>query len=374
MADSLEKMAKDLSLFPDIPACNEMVQQTREVYEDITQAAGSEQKKEAVEIAVDRDEGLLESLKNIKERLADMEMWMMDRPDGERWKQEGWDPEEINKAGIPLVDLPEEMEDIVGDLVDKQEELDQEGQDSTSNAMTPDAPMGWDIADGPISTFGAKGKSGNEKPNANEMTGRSGAGREGQADGEIVEGKAKNLEGREPEARRTRDPFQKGEVEEEEGGHPQKAKATGGGKQSGTGGEGGLQGAAPVRDELKMRDLERRQRDLRRNVEATFSKAALLYLPTGELDAAIVMMQKAEELARKGDFAGFSETQKRILHALRNTQQAIEGRGRTEMDPRLKLPTQLREEMVNAKDEPIPPEYEKLVAEYYKAIAEGRVR
>jgi hypothetical protein len=266
------------------------------------------------------------------------------------------------------------MEDIVGDLVDKEEELDQEAQDSSSNAMVPDLPAGWDIADGPISSFGAKGKSGNEKPNANEMTGRSGAGREGQANGEIVEGKAKNLEGRETEARRTNDNFQAGEVEEEEGGHPQKAKATGGGKQSGTGGEGGLRGAAPVRDELKMRDLERRQRDLRRNVEAVYSKATMMYLPTGELDAAIVLMHKAEEMARKGDFAGFSETQKRIVHALRNTERMIAGSGAVAMDPRLKLPTRIREEMVDAKDEPIPPEYEKLVSEYYKAIAEGRVK
>jgi hypothetical protein len=45
MADSLEKMAKDLALFPDIPACNEMVQETREVFEDVTQAAGSDKKK-----------------------------------------------------------------------------------------------------------------------------------------------------------------------------------------------------------------------------------------------------------------------------------------------------------------------------------------
>ena len=372
MADSVEKMAKDLSLFPEIPACNEMIEEAREIFEDIEQAKGSEKDKKATEIAVDRDEGLLDSLEKIKERLADMEMWMMDKPDGTKWKQEGVDVEEIKD--IPLVDLPEEAEDIVGDLVDKEDELDQEAQDSTSNAMVPDLPAGWDIADGPISSFGAKGKSGNEKPNANEMTGRSGAGREGQSDGEMVDKVAKNLEGRETEARRTRDGFQAGEVEEEEGGHPQKAKATGGGKQSGTGGEGGLRGAAPARDELKMRDLERRQRNLRRNTEALYSKATLMYLPTGELDAAILLMQKAEEQARNGDFSGFSETHQRIVHALRNSQRLMKGQSAVEIDPRLKLPANIKEEMVDAKDEPIPPEFEKLVAEYYKAIAAGSVK
>ena len=148
----------------------------------------------------------------------------------------------------------------------------------------------------------------------------------------------------------------------------------GGGELGGPGGVGGLGGAAPARDELKMRDLERRQRNLRRNTEALYSKATLMYLPTGELDAAILLMQKAEEQARNGDFSGFSETHKRIVHALRNSQRLMKGQGAVEIDPRLKLPANIKEEMVDAKDEPIPPEFEKLVAEYYKAIAAGSVK
>jgi len=369
--DSIEKLAKDLALFPEVPACNELVQQVSEVFEDVKQAAGSDKKKEADEIAVDRDEGMLDALGKTKERMADMEKWLMDKPDDVVWKQEAWDKNEMPK--IPMVDLPEKLEDIVGDLVKKEKELDDNAQDTTSNAATADIPAGWDVADGPISNWSAKGASGNEKPNANEMAGRSGAGREGQADGEMVEGKAKDLEGREPETRRTRDPFGDGQIEEEEGSKA-KAKATGGGKQSGTGGEGGMRGSAPARNELQMRDMERRQRNLRRNTESVYSRACLMYLPTGELDKAVLLMSKAEEQAQAGDYSGFSETQKRIVHALQNTQRQLNGQGAVAMDRRQRLPADIKEEMFNARDEPIPAEFERLVADYYKAVAAGAAK
>jgi len=367
--DVVEQMAKDLALFPEVPSCNELVQEMREVFEDVEQAAGSEAAP-AEEIAVDRDEGMLEALDKVKERLADMEMWLMDKPDNIAWKQEAWNKEEMPE--IPLVDLPEELEDLVGDLVDKEEEVDEQAQDSASNAATADIPAGWDVMDGPISNWSAKGKSGNEKPNANEMAGRSGSGREGNADGELVEGKAKDLEGRETKARRTHDPFGEGQIEEE---NPEsKAKATGGGKQSGVGGEGGLRGTAPARNELAMRELERRQRDLRRNTESVYSKASLMYLPTGELDEAVVLMHKAEQQARAGDYAGFSETQRRVVRALQNTKSLLAGGPARDLELRHKLPESLREEMFDAGDQPIPAEFEKLVAEYYKAIAAGAVK
>ncbi|MBM4038942.1 MAG: hypothetical protein FJ290_10555 [Planctomycetes bacterium] len=367
--DAVEQMAKDLALFPEVPSCNELVQEMREVFEDIAQAPGSE-KAPAEEIAVDRDEGMLAALDKVKERMADMEMWLMDKPDNIKWKQEAWDKNEM--PNIPLVDLPEELEDLVGELLDKEEEVDEQAQDAASNAATADVPMGWDVMDGPISNWSAKGKSGNEKPNANEMAGRSGSGREGQSNGELVEGKAKDLEGREAKERRTHDPFGEGNIEEE---NPEsKAKATGGGKQSGIGGEGGLQGSAPPRNQMGMRDLERRQQEIRRNAESVYSKATLMYLPTGELDEAIVLMQKAERQARAGDLTGFAETQRRIVHALQNAKRAAAGEGAVALDPRHRLPTDLKEEMLNAKEEPIPAEFERLVAEYYKAIAAGAVK
>ena len=364
MAEVLEKMAKDLNVFPDMPACNELVQKMREVYEDVKQAPGSE-KTPASEIAVKRDENLLAGLENIKERIADMEMWLGNAPDSVKWKVENYDKAEIPK--IPLVDLPEELEDLVGDLLDQEEEIDQESQDSASNAMTGDIPAGWDTADGNMSNFGAKGKSGNTKPNSNELGGRSGGGREGNANGEMVEGKAKDLEGRETKERRTNDAFQKGEVEEE---NPNsKAKATGGGKQSGQGGEGGMQGTAPPRNELGMRSLARKQEDLKRNTERIYSQAMLLYLPTGELDTSVLLMQQAMKALQAGDLPGFKSLQTQIVHSLVATLAPGQGRSTVQLDPMLKMPNDMKDEIYNAKNERIPAEYEGMVSEYYKAIA-----
>ena len=85
-------------------------------------------------------------------------------------------------------------------------------------------------------------------------------------------------------------------------------------------------------------------------------------------------LDKAEEQAQAGDWAGFSETQKRIAHALRNTKRVLGGKDAVEMDPLRKLPVDIKEQMFDARDEPIPPEFEQLVAEYYKAIAAGAMK
>jgi hypothetical protein len=118
----------------------------------------------------------------VEERNEALRRWK-DKPDDVVWKQEAWDKNEMPK--IPMVDLPEKLEDIVGDLVKKEKELDDNAQDTTSNAATADIPAGWDVADGPISNWSAKGASGNDKPNANEMAGRAGSGAASPAPGAI---------------------------------------------------------------------------------------------------------------------------------------------------------------------------------------------
>jgi len=369
MAEVVEKMAKDLHLFPDIPACNELVQKMREVYEDITQKPGSESAP-AVEVAVERgdskgEKAAKDAMKGMTERIADMEMWLEEAPENIAWKQESLDRDEI--PDIPLVDLPEELEDLVGDLLEQEQEIEDEAQDSASNLGAHDLPAGWGVADGPQPSFGAKGKSGNTKPNKMEQIGRAGGGRQGMSNGEMVEGLAKDLEGSDVEVRRTNDPFQKGEVEEE---NPNsEAKATGGGKQSGQSDGTGLTGAGPPRNELGMRELERKQRDLTRNTEKIYSKAVMMYLPTGELDNALLLMQQAAQRLQEGDMAGFTSLQRRIVRALDNTQRELRGEAMVQLEPWMKVPAEMQEEMLQARNEIIPDEYKDLVSEYYKAIA-----
>jgi len=273
MADLVEQMANDLYQFPDMPVCNELNSKMREIYEDVQQAADSENAP-AIEIAVQKEDSLLDAIRNTKERVEDVEMWLMDVPDNIAWNMESFDADEF--PNMPLVPLPDELEDLVGDLLDQAKDIEKMSQDSTGNNMMADGEMGWGVADGPMPNFSAKGKSGNAKPNDNEMTGRSGSGREGQSNGELVENTVRGLEGTQTHARRTRDAFQNGDVKESKD-STLDARSTGGGKLGGQSESIGMFGKAPRRD-LKMPDHANSPMQLRRETEALYTTARLLYL------------------------------------------------------------------------------------------------
>lgn len=281
MADLVEELAQDLCQFPELPVCNELNSLMREIFEDVEQAAGSADAP-AIEIAVQKEDALLDAIRAAKERVEDVEMWLPSVPDNIAWNMESFDADEF--PDMPLVPLPEELEDIVGNLLEQAEDIAQQAQDSTGNNMMADGEMGWDITDGPMPNFSAKGKSGNTRPNDNEMTGRSGAGREGQSNGEMVEGSVKGLEGTETHARYTRDPLQKGQASEADD-STLKARSTGGGKLGGTSESVGLFGKAPRRD-LGMPEHGTSLRSVRQEAEAIYSKARLLYLDSGNLGRA----------------------------------------------------------------------------------------
>ncbi|MCC7191253.1 MAG: hypothetical protein IT444_00600 [Phycisphaeraceae bacterium] len=368
LEDVMEQLIKDMHLLPDMSASNDLLEELSEVFEKVKQEAGSEN-QQVSEVAVDRDEATLAALramqKKMGERIGDLEMWLAKAPDSTKWNLESYDKNELGK--IPLGDLQDQLEDIIGDLLDQQEELSQKAEDSVSNVALPDPLVGWDIADGPMPSWAAKGKSGNDKPNSNEQTGRSGSGRQGKSSGEIVGDTVKNLKGADVEARRTNDGFQAGELKEEEGGEKMDVKATGGGKLAGTSDTEGMSGDAPPRDELRYRDMARQQMQVKRDAETVYSKAKLLKLPTGELDRAILEMDAAARRGKSGDIEGFAKAQQNVIRALRETQAKLSGRQIVEG-----VAGGQRNETTTtgATNEPVPKQYEDAVAEYMKKISE----
>ena len=70
---------------------------------------------------------------------------------------------------IPEMPLPKALEDMVGDLLQKADEFDEEADDITSAWGDNLDQAGWGVGDGPISTFSAKGKTGNDLPNNMEL-------------------------------------------------------------------------------------------------------------------------------------------------------------------------------------------------------------
>ena len=364
LADMVEELAQDLYQFPEMPVSNELNSKMHEIYEAIEQAADSENAA-AIEIAVQKEDTVLEAIRKTKERVEDIEMWLEDVPDNIAWKMESFDTDEI--PDLPLVPLPEDLEDMVGELLEQAESINARAQDSTGNKVMADGEMGWGVADCPIPNLSAKGKSGNTRPNDNEMTGRSGAGREGQSSGELVEDHVKGLEGRETAARRTRDPLQKGVVTEDEN-STLDARGTGGGKLGGHSESQGMFGNAPRRDP-RVPD-HAAQTKLRRETEALYATARLLYLGTGQLNRAARSMR---HLQRQDipDMQSFNSLHKKVMKSLENARVEI-GNGIV-----LPMPVNTVTETAGAASHDIDvskinPEYCGIVSDYYKGLDNDR--
>ena len=200
------------------------------VKSDITMAKDALSKK-ATEIATALEDNGIENAKTLT---ANIEKWLPDVPDREKWSME--DPGN-GQSNTEQAELPKELEDLVGDLLEKEEDLFQEMEDQTAKYnQSGDKGIGWDAADGPISNMNAQGVTGNQLPNKDELSGRSGEGRSGKSTGEFVEDKYVGKGGRRTPTRLTPEPFQKGEVKDESS--DPAGGSTGGGKVGGAGGEG----------------------------------------------------------------------------------------------------------------------------------------
>src|SRR6185369_17243222 len=113
-------------------------------------------KQKAAELAVPAEEAGLELASQLQ---SNLEKWLMDTPDRTAWKME--DPEG-GKTDVPMAELPKELEDMIGDLMEEQEDLFDEMEDANANyADSLDKGAGWDAADGPIANMSAKGVTGN---------------------------------------------------------------------------------------------------------------------------------------------------------------------------------------------------------------------
>ncbi len=362
MADDVEKLANDLYQFPDLPICNELNSKMREIFEDVLQALDSENSP-SIEIAVQKEDAILDAIRNTKERIEDVESWLPDIPDNLVWNMESFDTDEFPE--IPLVPLPDELEDLVGELLDQDSSIDALSQDPTGNNIVADAEMGWAVMDGPMPSFSAKGKTGNTRPNDNEMTGRSGAGREGQSTGELVENHVKGYEGRETHARKTNDKFQKGMVTEDED-STFKTKATGGGKLGGESESQGMFGNAPRRD-LHTAAHGSTPQKLRQETEALYASARLLFIGTGGLSDAAGEMRRLE--SEPPDIRTIGSLHKRIMRRLEDTQVSVSN-GMVLSMPVSSVSQTGGAAVDESEFTKVSDEYKTILQDYYKGLAE----
>lgn len=336
-----------------------MADEFNETFMEMKKAAKSLYEKK-VELAVPQEQSGLE---NAEKLVQNLEKWLSEKPDNLKWMME----EPAAQADIAMADLPAELEDIMGELLDKEEEMTEEVEDVTSSWMdSMDKGAGWDAADGPISSMSAKGVTGNMLPNQMEIGGRSGEGRTGRSSGQMVEKTAQGKGGRETPTRLTPSPFESGSVEDSSKESP--GGATGGGKLSGFAGEG-LRGPVPPPLQQKMARLAGQQAAIRQSAEALALRLRAWNVPGAELETAVQNMREVEESAAKGYGPGVRQAFAEALDTLEAAKRTAGGSGALRREQSA-LPEKQRQEITSGLQDGIPPGYEEMAGAYFRDLAE----
>ncbi len=373
MKQMLEKMLTDMHALPDLNPSNELKSELVSIFEDVIQAdreAVEREEKKPTEIAVQKEESLLTALDEAQKRAEEMEHWLPSTAEAEKWLLENFDKSELPQ--IPNIPLQEQMEDLVGDLLKEQETMDQEVQDAASNQALQQNVNGWDVRDGPMPGFGNNGKSGNERPNDNEMTGRSSGGREGKSNGEMVGNDTKDLEGRETEVRRTNDPMQQGKVGDNS--QISDAKATGGGKAGGFSNGVAMDGEAPRRQAAapsrETTDAAAAaQAMLAEKTARTATQAKLLYLPSQGVNEVAKLMDESARALKAGRLSEYGSLHRKIVAKLKSIQDGM-GSGEVVSMPNADAVRQQEKQLLGGYEGEAPDAYTDRVADYYKALTD----
>jgi len=222
----------------------------------------------------------------------------------------------------PLAELPSELEDLVGDLVTSEEEMRPEVEDIGSYLNSLDHTAG-PVADGTISSTSAKGKTGDQKPEDNIIQGRSGAGRSGMSDGQLVESVAKDLQQNEYGLRErvSNTPLESGQVKDEDVG-----AATGGtglGKTTDSTTQFGLGGKVPPKVLDMMRATLQTQQNIRRASQDLVTRLKRHNLSTNELETSIQAMKSLEESLVKSDGIGIKRAYNETVNSLKKSHSAV---------------------------------------------------
>lgn len=335
-----------------------IAEEFNEIVQEIRLAAQSLYEKN-IEIAVPQEQAGLESA---EELIHNLERWLPDVPDHIKWSME----EPPVPFNIPLAELPAELEDIIGDLLDSMESMTDEVEDVSSSWIDSlDKGAGWDAVDGPISSMSAKGVTGNLLPNEHEVGGRAGEGRSGRSHGQIVEATAEGKGGRETPTRVSPSPFEQGSIEDSARGSA--GGATGGGKLSGFTGEG-LRGPAPAPRLQQMARLAGQQAQIRQQAEVLALRLRQHRLPTGDLENAIVAMRRLEDDALRGHGIGVRRAFSHAVDALGESRRAVRGSSGLHREVS-GLPEWQREDILTGLREGTPSGYETVTAAYFRALA-----
>lgn len=341
-----EGFVKDSALAETLPA--------------IFEETEKKQRGTTTEIATPAEEGMKVIAAKV---LEDLEVWMMDHGDNVRWAME--EPLEGKFQPQPSP-LSANLQDLIGDLVEDINEFD-EGADDVTSSWGGDMPQGgWDITDGPMSTFSAQGKTGNQLPNAQEITGRSGAGRRGRSSGQMVGDESNALEGRPTPARVTNERYEEGQPKASKQLDPR--GATGGGKKTG-GGLPGLQGGSKpdfVKDMQRLADNQAMLRERTQQVARQLENAGR---PSSHVNRALQLLEGSEQDLRDLRYDDAARKRKTAINELKAEKSQIDEAVNVSLQKAQNLPPELRQQISAGAQQALPEGYEDLVGAYYKALS-----
>ncbi len=338
-----------------------MLKELMAVKSDITMAKDALTKK-ATEIATAAEDGALGGGEEIK---SNIEKWLPDEPDRIKWAMEAM-PEDMGKIELP--ELPTELEDLVGDLLEQEEEMFDEMEDLSARAASSGSDgIGWDAMDGPISNMGAQGVTGNQLPNSNELSGRSGEGRSGKSSGEFVEDKAVGKGGRRTPTRLTPEPFQKGQVNDQSTEPP--GGATGGGKFSGSGAEG-LEGPVPPEIQKELPRMAQKQAALVNRAERLRGQFKVNDYANFKFLQAITLMNRVRRNLEAGRYQNVLRQRNTTLSALRQSKLRIGKLDVTE-DTSNGMPKYIRDDIADAMKGKLPEEFKDVLEQYFRRLSEA---
>ncbi len=366
--EALLEIPTDLHVFTDLNVANELVDDVFSIFQEVEQAEGTGEGKETREMeerAFAKEDAMLEIMEKAEERIDDMETWLGDEPDSEKVDTEAFDREEMPEDGIATGELGSEVDDMIGDLLDEDEDMEQKANDSATTHAVPDMQMGWEIKEGNIASYAAKGKSGNETPDHHEQDGRSNVGRQGMSTGETAASSGTISEGdKNIEARRTEDPTQSGQIKLD---GEADTRATGGGKLgTGKADAKGMSGGVERMDSNERGSWEGMAALMAEQADEVHAKASLKNIRVDELKRAAHHLRQSGDAIAKGDIAQMKEERRMAVSALRRAKSKLDAGPTNSIQP--DSGARPLDDAVESAPDHAPPRFRDKVAEYYKAL------
>jgi len=335
-----------------------VVSDMNEVYQEVQKASEALYQKR-VEIAVPGETAGLEKAEEIEQNL---ERWLPNTPDNTKWSME--EPA-ASANDVPMAELPKELDDLIGDLLNKEQQMDPDKDDVSSSIMDSlDKGAGWGAGDGPMSNMSAKGVTGNTLPNNDEIAGRSGEGRNGKSDGEMVGNTAIGKGGNQTPTRMTSTPFENGSVSDQS--KDSGGGATGGGKLAGFG-QDGLRGPMPPEVRQRVHMLMQEQMKLQQQAESLALQLRKQRRPTGDLESAVAAMQQMQTAEHNQNGLGLVQGYHQALDALTAARSAYAGDRLSRVESEALLRT-AQPGVSDAQAEQAPAGYEEMTGAYFRSL------